>query len=358
MINKGFFEQAVEVAAEKGITVEDVYEIFKKSLVNSYKKVYGNTSCKVTINPEKHEILLIGIRKVVSEYTVDKDPEEPEEILLEDAKKIKASYKVGDIVEQQINFKNFGRTAVQASKSVCTQEIKSKQRQLAYEHFKELENEMVTGEVTNITEKFVSVDLGFGVTTILPKTELLPNDHPKLGDKLRVYIKRVEQTSKDPRITISRSDKNLVTRLLETNIPEIREGIIEVKGLARDPGDRCKIAVFSNDPNIDAIGSCVGEGGYRTKEIVNALGGEKIDFYKWSEDPVELITNSLQPANVTKVYSIDEENKSSVVIVPDEHLSLAIGKSGQNVRLAVQSCGWKIDIMPVSEAYERDLLIK
>lgn len=358
MINKSFFENAVEVAAEKGISVEDVYEIFKKSLVNSYKKVYGNTSCRVTINPEKHEILLIGIHKVVSELSAEQDPEEPEEILLEDAKKIKASAKVGDILEQQINFKNFGRTAVQASKSVCTQEIKSKQRQIAYDHFKELENEMVTGEVTNITERFVSIDLGFGVTTILPNNELLPNDHPKIGDNLRVYIKRVEQTSKDPRITISRADRNLVTRLLETNIPEIKEGIIEVKGLARDPGDRCKIAVFSNDPNIDAIGSCVGEGGYRTKEIVNALGGEKIDFYKWSDDPVELITNSLQPANVTKVYSIDEENKSSVVIVPDEHLSLAIGKSGQNVRLAVQSCGWKIDIMPVSEAYERDLLIK
>ena len=144
---------------------------------------------------------------------------------------------------------------------------------------------------------------------------------------------------------------------MEEFIPEIKEGIIEIKGIARDAGDRTKIAICSNDDNVDAIGSCVGEGGARIREVVNALGGEKIDLYKWSEDPEELITNSLQPANVTKVLNIDPKTKSSKVVVPDEHLSLAIGKAGQNVKLAVQSCGWKIDIMPVSEAYEKDLLI-
>ena len=330
MINKEFFESAQSVADERGISVEDVYDNFSKGLVNSYKKIYGNTSCRVVINPEKNEILLFGVHKVVSELSEEPNPEEPAEMLLEDAKKIKASYKIGDIVEQKINIKDFGRTAIGAANSVYTQGVRTRQRELAYEHFKALENEMVIGTVTNITEKFVSLDLGMNVSTILPITELLPNDNFKMNDTVRVSIKRVEQTSKDPRITISRSD----------------------------PGDRSKIALFSNDPHVDAIGSCVGEGGVRIREIVNALGGEMVDLYEWSEDPEELVSNALQPASVTQVIEIDEKNKTSKVVVPDEQLSLAIGKSGQNVRLAVQSCGWKIDIMPTSEAYQKGLILK
>ena len=358
MINKEFFKNAEEVAESKGISVEDVYDNFSKGLVNSYKKIYGNTSCRVVINPEKCEILLFGVHKVVAELSETPNPEEPAEMLLEDAKKIKASYKVGDIVEQQINIKEFGRTAIGAAKSVYTQGVRTRQRELAYEHFKGLENEMVLGEVTNITDKFVSLDLGMNVSTILPTTELLPNDNFKIGDSVRVYIKRVEQTSKDPRVSVSRTDRALVTRLMENNIPEIKFGVIEIKGIARDPGDRSKIALFSNDPHVDAIGSCVGEGGARIREIVNALGGEKVDLYEWSEDPEELVSNALQPASVTQVIEIDEKNKTSKVVVPDEQLSLAIGKSGQNVRLAVQSCGWKIDIMPTSEAYQKGLILK
>ena len=358
MINKEFFKNAEEVAESKGISVEDVYDNFSKGLVNSYKKIYGNTSCRVVINPEKCEILLFGVHKVVAELSETPNPEEPAEMLLEDAKKIKASYKVGDIVEQQINIKEFGRTAIGAAKSVYTQGVRTRQRELAYEHFKGLENEMVLGEVTNITDKFVSLDLGMNVSTILPTTELLPNDNFKIGDSVRVYIKRVEQTSKDPRVSVSRTDRALVTRLMENNIPEIKSGVIEIKGIARDPGDRSKIALFSNDPHVDAIGSCVGEGGARIREIVNALGGEKVDLYEWSEDPEELVSNALQPASVTQVIEIDEKNKTSKVVVPDEQLSLAIGKSGQNVRLAVQSCGWKIDIMPTSEAYQKGLILK
>ncbi len=358
MINKEFFESADLVAKERGISVEDVYDNFSKGLVNSYKKIYGNTSCRVVINPEKNEILLFGVHKVVSELSELPDPEEPAEMLLEDAKKIKASYKVGDIVEQKINIKDFGRTAIGAAKSVYTQGVRTRQRELAYEHFKALENEMVIGTVTNITEKYVSLDLGMNVSTILPKPELLPNDNFKINDTVRVYIKKVEQTSKDPKVSVSRTDRALVTRLMENNIPEIKEGIIEIRGIARDPGDRSKIALFSNDPHVDAIGSCVGEGGVRIREIVNALGGEKVDLYEWSDDPEELVSNALQPASVTQVIEIDEKNKTSKVVVPDEQLSLAIGKSGQNVRLAVQSCGWKIDIMPTSEAYQKGLILK
>ena len=356
MINKKFYEEANLLAEERNISVEDVYEIFRKSLVNSYKKMFGNTSCKVTMNPDKNEILLVGVWKVVSELSETPNPDEPAEILLEEAKKIKASAKVGDIIEQNINFKNFGRTAIQASKSVCVQDIRSKQRQMAYEYFKQLEGEMVTATVTNITERFVALDMGYNTSTIMPNSELLPSDHLKINDRVRVFLRRVEQTNKEPKLNVSRIDRNLLNRLLETYIPEIKDGTIIVKGISRDPGDRCKIAVETTDPNVDPIGSCVGEGGARIKEIVNALGGEKVYLYR-SDDPEELITNSLQPASVTKVLSIDLENKSSVVVVPDDQLSLAIGKSGQNVRLAVQSSGWKIDIMPTSEAYDKGLLI-
>ena len=358
MINKEFFKNAEEVAQSRGISVQDVYDTFAKGLVNSYKKIYGNTSCRVVINPDKCEILLYGVHKVVSEYSEVYNPEEPEEMLLEDAKKIKASYKVGDIVEQQINIKEFNRTAIGAAKSVYTQGVRTRQREIAYEHFKGLENEMVLAEVTNINEKYISLDLGMNVTTILPITELLPNDRLSIGDTVRVYIKRVEQTSKDPKVSVSRTDRALVTRLMETYIPEIKSGVIEIKGIARDPGDRSKIALLSNDSHVDAIGSCVGEGGARIREIVNALGGEKVDLYEWSDDPEQLVTNALQPASVTQVIEIDEKNKTSRVVVPDEQLSLAIGKSGQNVRLAVQSCGWKIDIMPTSEAYQKGLILK
>ena len=359
MINKEFFKNAEEVAESRGITVEDVYEIFKKSLVNSFKKIYGNTSCRAVINPEKNEILLFSVHKVVEAYSEELEPEAPQEMLLEDAKKIKSSYKVGDIVEQQINIKNFSRTAVGAAKSVYTQGVRTIEREKAYNYFKDLEDEMISGEVSNINydKKFIVVNLGYNVTSTLPFTDLLPNDKFEIGDNIRVYIKKVEQTTKDPKVSISRTDRQLVTRLMENYIPEIKSGIIEIKGIARDPGDRSKIALYSNDPKVDSIGSCVGEGGSRIREIVNALGGEKVDLYKWSEDPEELIANSLQPSSVTKVLSIDPKAKTSVVVVPDEHLSLAIGKSGQNVRLAVQSCGWKIDIMPTSEAFEKGLLI-
>ncbi len=206
------------------------------------------------------------------------------------------------------------------------------------------------------SDRFLTLKLGFNVTTLLPVNELLPNDHLEIGDFVRVYVKKVEQTTKEPKVVVSRIERNLVTRLMENYIPEIKSGIIEIKGIARDPGDRTKIAIYSNDEKVDAIGSCVGEGGSRIREIVNALGGEKVDLYKWSEDPEELIANSLQPASVTKVLNVDPKTKTSQVVVPDDHLSLAIGKQGQNVRLAVQSCGWKIDIMPTSVAYEKGLI--
>ncbi len=357
MTSKTFFETAEQVALEKGISVEDVYEATRKGLVQSFKKAYGNNSCKAVLNPEKHEILLLALFKVVEELSEEENPDEIKEILLEDAKKIKKSAKVGDIIEQKVDFKAFGRNAIGVAKNITGQSMKQTERDKAYEYFKSMENEMVVGTVSNINENFVTINLGMNVFTSLPKSEFAAGDGAYLGQNVRVYVKKVEQTTKEPKVTVSRNDRQLVIRLMENNIPEIKEGIIEIKGIARDPGDRTKIAIYSNDPKIDAIGSCVGEGGSRIKRIVDDLGGEKVDLYKWSENPEELIANSLQPASVTKVLSINLKDKTSTVVVPDEHLSLAIGKSGQNVRLAVQSCDWKIDIMPTSEAYEKGLLI-
>jgi N utilization substance protein A len=364
MINKEFFKLAEEDAEARGFDLDEVLGCMERALIGAFKKEHGNTSCKVEFKKDKNEIILYSIHKVVEEYTVydEENPvletEEPvyAEMLLADAKKIKSSIKVGDILTQTENLKNYKRLTILSASNVYKQGIRTLEREKAYHYFKELENEMITAEVANIGERFLTLSLGFNVTSILMLSELLPNDSFKIGDFIRVYVKKVEQTTKEPKVIVSRTERNLVTRLLENYIPEIKEGIIEIKGIARDPGDRTKIAIYSNSPDVDAIGSCVGEGGARIKEIVNALGGEKVDLYQWSEVPEELIANSLQPASVTKVLEVDVKNKTSRVVVPDDHLSLAIGKQGQNVRLAVQSCGWKIDIMPTSEAYEKGLI--
>ena len=364
MINKDFFKMAELDAEARGFEVDEVLKCMERALIGAFKKEHGHTSCRVEFKKEKNEIILSSIHKVVEQYTVydEENPEvetdEPKyaEMLLADAKKIKQSYKVGDLVTQVENLKNYSRLTILSASNVYKQGIRTLEREKAYAYFKELENEMITAEVSNIGERFLTLSLGFNVTSILMLSELLPNDSFKIGDYIRVYVKKVEQTTKEPKVIVSRTERNLVTRLLENYIPEIKSGIIEIKGIARDPGDRTKIAIYSNSPDVDAIGSCVGEGGARIKEIVNALGGEKVDLYQWSENPEELIANSLQPASVTKVLEVDPKNKTSRVVVPDDHLSLAIGKQGQNVRLAVQSCGWKIDIKPTSEAFEKGLI--
>ncbi len=375
MINKDFYKLAEEDAESRGFQVDEVLACMERALIMAFKKEHGNTSCRVEFKKDKNEILLYSVHKVVEAYTeyTKEDEEEVEgavkeevkeenpepqyaEMLLEEAKQIKSSYKVGDLVLQPENLKNYSRMTILAAGNMYKQGVRTLEREKAYLYFKDFENEMINAEVSNVGERFITLKLGFNVTSILPLTELLPNDHFSIGDFIKVYVKKVEQTTKEPKVVVSRTERNLVTRLLENYIPEIKNGTIEIKGIARDPGDRTKIAIYSNDEKVDAIGSCVGEGGSRIREIVNALGGEKVDLYKWSEDPEELISNSLQPASVTKVLSFDPKTKTSQVVVPDDHLSLAIGKSGQNVRLAVQSCGWKIDIMPTSEAYEKGLI--
>ncbi len=356
MINKELFKQLQEISVEKGLEYEEVIDVFAKALVTSGKKVCPpNTTIDVKVNEGKNEILLFTKHLVVEEV-VEIEEGEMSQISLSDATKIKPSYKVGDIVEQLLNTKEFGRQAARSAKSTFASDLKALERRKAYEYFKQYEDEMISGVVLEVGDRYITLDLGQKTTTLLPLNELLPNDQLFVNDRISVYVKKVEQTTKEPKIFVSRVERNLVTRLLENFIPEIKDGTIEIKGIARDAGDRCKIAIMSNDPKVDALGSCVGEGGTRIREVVNALNGEKIDLYKYSDDVEEMIKNSLQPASVTKVLNIDPKTKTSMVIVPDDQLSLAIGKSGQNVRLAVQSCGWKIDIKPTSQAYTEGLL--
>lgn len=354
MVSKDFFKQLDDVASEKGITVEELIEVLRRSIATSAKRETGKT-VRVDFNFDKNEILVYTQELVVEELGPI-EGNDMSQIILEDARAIKKSYKVGDVVETLVNLKDFQRTSAKTAKSTFNSDMRSLERKKAYEYFKQYENEMINATIVEKKEKHLVLNLGMGVTTILPNDELLKSDKFEVGDRMSVYVKRVEETTKDPKVMVSRNDRNLVTRLLETYIPEIKDGTIQIKGISRDPGDRTKIAIYSADPKVDAIGSCVGEQGNRIREVVAALNGEKIDLYKWSENPEELIANSLQPAHVTKVLNIDPKNKTSLAIVPDEQLSLAIGKNGQNVRLAVVSCGWKIDIKKTSDAYNEGLL--
>ena len=349
MISKEFFKQIEVIAEEKGITVEQALDATAKGLVKAYQKGHGGASARVEFKPEKNEVLLYSQQLVVTEIDTT-GATEMTQILLEDAKKISNRYKVGDIVEQVVKTTDFGRTATSTGKQVFNQTLKTAEKENVLEYFKSYENEMVTAEVTGINDKGITLALGMGTTTLLPTREILSNDNFRMGDRVKVYLVSVETGTKGPKIYVSRSDKNLVTRLMENIIPEIKEGIIEIRGIARDAGDRSKVAIYSNDERVDPIGSCVGEGGARIREVVNALNGEKIDLYRYSTVPEELIANSLQPADVVAVIDVEPKGKTSLAIVPDDQLSLAIGRAGQNVRLAVQSCGWKIDIKSVSDA--------
>ncbi len=351
MISKAFFEALDLLVEERGFTHEQVLEGFSKGMVAAFRKAKGHSSCRIDINPEKNEILVFEQRLVVPDegYDLNADPKY-KQIKLTEARKIKKRIKVGEILEESVNPKEFSQIAVQNLKNVLNQNLKALEKEKLFEHFKKYEKEMLRGRVIGEDDRFYRLDISYGVTTLLPKTEILPNDSFVEGELVKVYVTSVEMTNRGPKVLVTRLDKSLVTRLFEDLIPEVKDGIVEIMGIARDPGDRTKIGVLSNDPNVDAIGSCVGQDGIRIKEIVASLSGEKIDLFLWSENEKDLIANSLQPADVIDVVQIDSTNKTALAIVEEEKLSLAIGKGGQNVKLAVQAIGWKIDIKSVSMA--------
>jgi transcription termination/antitermination protein NusA len=355
MISKEFFKNIEAVAEERELTNEQVIEAFRQGMIAGCKKAHDVRSCRVEIKEEKSEILVFKQNLVVSEYTMDADKNYTQ-ILLEDAKKINSRIKIGEILEQKIDPKDFGHFAVRDFKSRLNETLINMQKENLYKHFKSFEDEMIKARVIDVADDHYRLDIGKDLTTLLPVKEALPKDKFHVGDYVNVYVTDVEMKTKWPKVFVSRAHPKLIIRLLENLIPEIKDGTIEVMGISRDPGDRSKIGVKSNDPKVDPIGACVGEGGSRIREIVKALSDEKIDLFRWSDNERELIANALQPADVVAVTRINPKEKNALAIVPDDQLSLAIGKLGQNVKLAVQACGWSIDIKSETMAQGEGIL--
>jgi N utilization substance protein A len=349
MQSKEFFKALEMVAEERNLEKEKILEIMSRGILNAYKKIHATAdNARVEFNEDKNEIMLYADLLVVEE------PEHPGEISLEDAKEQRKTSKIGDILTVKESPKDFGRIAASSAKQILTQGLKQLERERIYEIFKEREGEMINTEIVSVNRDFVTLDMGHGLETSLPRKELLRSDNARLEERLKVYITKVEMTPKGPKVFVSRTDRNLVKRLIEQVCPEIMDGTVEIMGIARDPGERTKVAVYSHDENVDPVGSVVGYKGNRIREVLDALQGEKIDIYEWSKDPSELILNSLEPAKIIAINP-DKKRKSAIVIVNDKDFTAAIGSKGQNAKLAALSSGWKIDVKSISDAKEEGL---
>jgi len=346
MISKEFFKALEILAHEKGLEKEKILDIMGRGILNAYKKEHMTSeNARIEFNEEKAQILLSADYVVVDEVV------NPGEISLMKAKKKRKTAKIGDVITYKETPKDFGRIAASSAKQILTQGLKQLEREKAFDLFKDRENEMINTEIVNINKDFVTLDLGNNQETSLPRKELLKSDEVFLGARLKVYITKVEMTTKGPKVFVSRTDKNLVKRLIEQVCPEIADGTVEIMGIARDPGDRSKVAVYSHDDNVDPVGAVVGFKGSRIKEVLESLQGEKVDVYEWSTDPVHLILNALEPAKVLAINPNKKKNHA-MVIVKDKDLTSAIGSKGQNARLASHSSGWKVEVKSITQAKE------
>lgn len=351
-MNEEFVGALKELVKEKGICEDLLFTTIQDAMVAAYKKNYANANTnaqnvKVNIDRETGEIHVYAQKTVVDEVYDDIT-----EISLEEAKEISPKSEVDDIISIEVTPKNFGRVAAQLAKQVVTQRIKEAERSIIYDEYKEKEFDIITGTILRKDKGIVFVNLG-KLEGIIGPNEQIPNEEYKFNEKLKLYIVEVKNGSKGPQIHVSRTHPGLVKRLFELEVPEIFEGVVEIKSISREAGSRSKIAVQSNDQEVDPMGACVGPKGIRVQNIVNELKNEKIDIIKWSKNPEEFIANSLSPAKVLSV-KVDEENKSAKVVVEDNQLSLAIGKEGQNVRLAAKLTNWKIDIKSKSQKQAQD----
>lgn len=327
------------ISAEKNIPKEALIETLEAALLSAYKKNFDAASnAEVSIDRTTGDFKVYSVKTVVDEITENENTQ----ITLEKAKKEHGLCEVGDIVKSEVTPADFGRIAAQTAKNVVTQRIREAERNNILTEYADKENNIITGIVRRIEKGKVFLEIG-STEALLPPAEQIPGETYNFHDKLRVYVTKVESGAKGVSIIVSRAHSGLVKRLFESEIPEIEQGIVQIKGICREAGSRTKIAVYSADESVDAQGACIGAQGRRVALISEAIGDEKIDIIKWSEDPAEYIAASLSPSSVTSV-TIDEEAKSAFVIVPDNQLSLAIGKSGQNARLAAKLTGWKIDI--------------
>ncbi len=346
MQSKEFFQALTMIADSRGLDKDKVLEVMERGLLNAVKKELDyNENITIEFDEEKDSI------RVFENLLVVKENPEYGEISLAEARKTRKTIKVGEILTREVKIKDFGRLAAVSVKQILTQGLKQLEREKVYEIFKNQENEMINTKISALNKEYVTLDLGHDLETSLPRKELLKSDAVRIDAKLKVYVTKVEMTPKGPKVYVSRNDKNLVKRLLEQVTPEIQDGTVEIMGLARDAGERSKVAVFSHDDNVDPVGSVVGYKGSRINEVLESLQGERIDIYEWSKDPVELIRNALEPAKIIAINP-SQKDKTAVVIVENKDFTSAIGSKGQNVRLAAQSSGWKIDIKSVTDAEE------
>ncbi len=345
-MNKEFIQAIEDLEKEKHISKEILLEAIESALVSAYKKNYGTSqNVRVDINEETGDINVYMRMDVVADEEIE---DELTQIPLSEAMEIDPRYEVGDVVEYQVTPRDFGRIAAQTAKQVVVQRIREAERGMIFDNFITRQGEILTGTVQRVSNETLFVNVG-NTEGILSPNEQVPGERYKVNDRLKVYIMDVRKTNKGPQVFLSRSHPGLVKRLFELEVPEIEDGTVEIKGIAREAGSRTKMAVYTEYENVDPVGACVGTRGNRVQAIVDELHGEKIDIITWSEDPEVLIGNVLSPAKVEKVIIPDEDEKSAIVIVPDYQLSLAIGKEGQNVRLAARVSGWKIDIKSHSQ---------
>ncbi len=332
-----------QLEKEKGIKKEIIIEAIEAALISAYKKNFGSAmNVKVNIDRTTGDVKVFGLRKVAEVPDMDQM-----DISVDEALKLNPTLAIGDIAEMEVTPRSFGRIAAQTAKQVVVQKLREAERGIIYDEFYNKESDIVTGIIQRIEKRNVIVDLG-KTEAVLSPSEQTPGEEYRFNERLKSYIIEVKKTTKGPQIMISRTHPGLVKRLFELEVPEIHDGTVEIKSISREPGSRTKIAVYSKDENVDPVGACVGQKGTRVQAIVDELRGEKIDIIKWSNDPKEYISSSLSPAKVVRV-DVNEEEKAARVVVPDYQLSLAIGKEGQNARLAAKLTGWKIDIKSESQ---------
>lgn len=350
-MNEDFLAAMTAIEKEKGVKKEILFDAIEAALVSAYKRNFNAAAnVRVLLNRESGEIKVLTRLVVVAEVF-----HAQLEISLSDAREIDLNYQLGDMVEKEVTPKNFGRIAAQTAKQVVIQRIREAEREMVFDEYIDREEDIITGIVQRIEQKNVIVDLG-KAEAVLSATEQMPSDEYKQGERIKAYINEVRKTTKGPQIFISRTHPGLLKRLFELEVPEIFDGTVEIKAVAREAGYRSKLAVYSKNRNVDPVGACVGPKGARVQAIVDELRGEKVDIVKWDENPEIFVANALSPAKVVLVL-LQSAQKVANVIVPDYQLSLAIGKEGQNARLAAKLTNWKIDIASESQVADRAALL-
>lgn len=355
MNGKEFIKAAEILSKERKIPKEEIFTYMEQALAAAYKKNYNSTNVRVDLDPDTGNIKVLSYKKVVDE--INMEDEEDAQVLLEEISQTNKDLKVGDIIEKEVTPKDFGRVAASTAKQVLIQKVREAERKSIMEEFEGKENELLVGILSREDVKNYYVDLG-RAHGILPKSEIIDGEELKMGSQVKVYVTKIgEATKGGPIILLSRTHYGFVKRILEEEIPELREGIVMLYSVAREAGVRSKIAVYSENPNVDAVGACIGEKGIRINNISKELNGEKIDVVRYDKDLVTFIKNALSPAKEVEVYITDEKNKSAIAVAEGENLSLAIGKAGQNVKLAAKLTKCRIDVKTQSQVQEEGINI-